>query len=170
MSLSWTSASRQPGTGHIHRLRERIPRPPSWCRPGLDDETIASRPFMMERRITWSRGRSTERPSSHDPLRAIEGGGAGSNPERGRDAEAVGRQAVELPEPPRSHRPDVRGLRTTSGSAGTTKPTGFFRHLDIKLWEDVRHNPVQLLKEVDRQRFEEVMRESVFMQKYRLRA
>jgi starch phosphorylase len=41
-----------------------------------------------------------------------------------------------------------------------------FRHLDIKLWDDVRHNPVQVLKEIDSHRLEEVLNENVFLHKY----
>jgi len=41
-----------------------------------------------------------------------------------------------------------------------------FRHLDQKLWEDVQHNPVRLLYELDPARLNEAVNEDVFLKKY----
>ena len=41
-----------------------------------------------------------------------------------------------------------------------------FRHLDLKLWEDVQHNPVRLLHEVGSSRLNEVANEEFFRKKY----
>jgi starch phosphorylase len=41
-----------------------------------------------------------------------------------------------------------------------------FRHLDQELWEDVQHNPVRLLNELDSARLIEATKEETFLKKY----
>jgi glycogen phosphorylase len=151
----------------FRRMRERIPRIPIVVSTGLSDETIAmkavregAQDYLVKgtadgaaivRTVRYAVERTLLDPKSRRP--------------NGREAslEDKHKSFPNLPEPLNR----LGDLAYNLWFSWHYEAYRLFRHLDIKLWEDVHHNPVQLLKEIDGQRLDELLDENVFMCKYR---